>query len=31
MPCLIEFVRDDSPAQFLQDAATLLRWTGSEK
>jgi len=26
IPCLLEFVRDDSPEQFLQDAATLLRW-----
>ena len=26
MPCLLEFVRDDSPDQFRQDAATLLRW-----
>jgi len=26
MPCLIEFVRDHSPEQFLQDAAVLRRW-----
>lgn len=26
VPCLLEFVRDDSPEQFLQDAATLRRW-----
>jgi 3-dehydroshikimate dehydratase len=26
MPCLLEFVRDDSPEQFLEDAATLRRW-----
>jgi len=26
MPCLLEFVRDHSPEQFLQDAATLRRW-----
>jgi sugar phosphate isomerase/epimerase len=26
MPCLLEFVRDDSPEQFLRDAATLRRW-----
>ena len=25
-PCLLEFVRNDSPEQFLEDAATLLRW-----
>jgi len=27
MPCLIEFVREHSPEQFLQDAAILRRWT----
>ena len=26
MPCLLEFVRDHSPEQFLEDAATLCRW-----
>jgi len=29
MPCLLEFVRDHSPEQFLQDAATLRRWIGT--
>lgn len=28
MPCLLEFVRDHSPEQFLQDAVTLRRWLG---
>jgi hypothetical protein len=26
MSCLLEFVRGDSPEQFLQDAATLRSW-----
>jgi sugar phosphate isomerase/epimerase len=26
VPCLLEFVRDDSPEQFLEDAATLRDW-----
>ncbi|MCE0499145.1 MAG: sugar phosphate isomerase/epimerase [Methylacidiphilales bacterium] len=28
VPCLLEFVRDDSTEQFLQDAATLRDWLG---
>jgi len=31
MPCLLEFVRNDSTEQFLQDAATLRRWTEAGK